>query len=88
MPVLGHDARVLPLKLVPVPGHGAQITTWAATKGYVQTGSPAWEPGRGTKSELGLNLAVIFSSDFELPLWVAKRFSLQFYSSKDQSCQI
>ena len=33
MPVLGHGARVLPLDLVPVPGHGAQISARAPTKG-------------------------------------------------------
>ena len=31
--------RVLPLELVLVPGHGAQISVWASTKGYVQTGA-------------------------------------------------
>ena len=25
-------------RLVPMPGHGAQISAWAPTKGYVQTG--------------------------------------------------
>ena len=38
LPVLGHGARVLPLELVPVPGHGVQISARAPTKGYVQTG--------------------------------------------------
>ena len=32
-------ARVLPLELVPVPGHGAQICARAPTKGYVQNGA-------------------------------------------------
>ena len=31
-----HGARVLPLELVPVPGHGAQISARAPTKAYVQ----------------------------------------------------
>ena len=33
----GQGARVLPLELVPVPGHGAQICARAPTKGFVQT---------------------------------------------------
>ena len=33
----GHGARVLPLELVPVPGHGDQISAWAPTKSFVQT---------------------------------------------------
>ena len=36
MPVFGHGAQVLPLELVPVPGHGTQISALAPTKGYVQ----------------------------------------------------
>ena len=36
-PMLGHGAQVLPLKLVPVPGHGALICAGAPTKGFVQT---------------------------------------------------
>ena len=46
-------ARVLPLELVRVPGHGAQSSAWAPTKGYVQTGT--WAQGTGTKSEQGLS---------------------------------
>ena len=45
----GDGARVLPLELVPVPRHGAQISTRAPTKGYVQTGASA-----RAKSEQGL----------------------------------
>ena len=47
----GHGARVLPLELVPVLGHGAQISALALTKGYVQTGALAGAPGTATKSE-------------------------------------
>ena len=36
-----HGARVLPLMLVPVPGHGAKISARAPTKGYVQNGARA-----------------------------------------------
>ena len=50
-----YDARVLPPELVPFPGRGAQITARAPTKGYVQTGTRAWRPGTGTKSERGLS---------------------------------
>ena len=40
----GHGARVLPLELVLMPGHGAQVqvSTRAPTKGYVQTDAQAW----------------------------------------------
>ena len=38
VPVLGYGARVLPLELVPVPGHGAQIGVRVPTKTCVQTG--------------------------------------------------
>ena len=31
----GHGARVLPLELMPVPGHGTQIRARAPTNGYV-----------------------------------------------------
>ena len=48
--VLGYGARVLPLELVPEPGHGAQINARATTKGYVQTGAHA------RKSEEGLSV--------------------------------
>ena len=41
VPALRHSARVLPVKLVPVPGHGAQICARAPVKGYVQTGARA-----------------------------------------------
>ena len=47
---LGWWSRVLLLELVPVPGHGAQISARAPTKTYVKTGTHA----RGTKSEQGL----------------------------------
>ena len=43
VPVLEHGARVL-LESEPVPGHGAQISARAATKGYVQTGARAGAP--------------------------------------------
>ena len=52
--VLGYGARVLPLELAPVPGHGAQISARAPTKGYVQTRARAAGTGKGTKSERGL----------------------------------
>ena len=54
VPVLGHGARVLPLELVLLPGHGAQISARAPTKGYVQTGARALALPPGTKSERGL----------------------------------
>ena len=41
----GHGAQVLPLELVPMSGHGAQISARAPTKGYVQTGANAPVPG-------------------------------------------
>ena len=51
VPVPRNGSRVLPLELVPVLGHGDQISAPAPTKGYVQTGAPACP---GTKSERGL----------------------------------
>ena len=36
--------RVLPLELVPMAGHGAQICAREPTKDYVQTGTRAWVP--------------------------------------------
>ena len=39
--MLGHGARVLPLELMSVPGHGAQICARAPIKGYVQTSARA-----------------------------------------------
>ena len=51
-----HGARVPPLELVPVPGHGAQMCARAPTKGYVQTRAHAQAPGTGAKSERGLSL--------------------------------
>ena len=39
VPVSGHGAGVLPLELVPVPRHGAQISARVPTKGYVHTGA-------------------------------------------------
>ena len=52
----GHGAQVLPLELVPLPRHGAQISVRAPTKGYVQTGARAWGTGHqvwtGPKTEL------------------------------------
>ena len=47
-------ARVVPLVLVRVSGHGTQISARAPTKGYVQTGACARAPGLGTKSEQSL----------------------------------
>ena len=48
VPVPRNRARVLPLEevSVSVPGHGAQIFTWAPTKCSVQTS--AREQGTGT----------------------------------------
>ena len=54
VPVPGNSTRELPLELVPVPGHGAQICAWAPTKGYVQIGIRAQAPCLDTKSEQGL----------------------------------
>ena len=48
VPVPRNGARVLPLKVVPVPGHGAQIFARAPTKSSVQTSARAREPGTGT----------------------------------------
>ena len=47
MPVLGYGARVLPLQLVPVPGHGAQISAQDQQKAVFRL---------GTKSDQGLSL--------------------------------
>ena len=44
----GNGALVLPLQVVPVPGHGAQILARAPTKSYVQTSARDQEPGMGT----------------------------------------
>ena len=49
MPAPRHDARVLPLELVLVPGHGAQISARAPTEIYVQTGAHA-APGHGSRA--------------------------------------
>ena len=48
VPVPRNGARVLPLKVVPVPGHGAQIFARVPTKSSVQTSARAREPGTGT----------------------------------------
>ena len=49
VPVPRNGARVLPLEVVPVPGHGAQLFARAPTKsGSVQTSARAREPGTGT----------------------------------------
>ena len=40
VPVPRNGARVLPLEVVPVPGHCAQIFAWAPTIYYVQTRCP------------------------------------------------
>ena len=48
VPVFRNGARVLPLEVVPVPGHGAQIVARAPTKSCVQTSAHAREPGTGT----------------------------------------
>ena len=48
VPVPRNGARVLPLKVVPVPGHGAQIFARAPTKSSVQTIAHAREPETGT----------------------------------------
>ena len=47
----GYGTRVLPLELVPVPGHGTQISARAPTKGSVQTEARSRAP---IKSERGL----------------------------------
>ena len=49
VPVLGHSARVIPLELVPVPEHGAEISARATTKGYVQTRARALGTGTSLK---------------------------------------
>ena len=76
VPVLGHSVRVLPLELVPVPGHGAQISARAPMKGYVQTGAPAWAPGTGTKSGQGLSLLTMRSFTVGHP----------YYSKENETC--
>ena len=48
VPVPRNGARVLPLEVVPMPGHGAQIFARAPTKSSVQTSARAREPGMGT----------------------------------------
>ena len=48
VPVPRNGARVLPLEVVAVPGHGAQIFARAPTKSSVQTSARAREPGTGT----------------------------------------
>ena len=48
VPVPRSSARVLPLEVVPVPGHGAQIFARAPTNSSVQTSTRAREPGKGT----------------------------------------
>ena len=48
VPVPRNGARVLPLKVVPMPGHGAQIFAWEPTKSSVQTIARAREPVAGT----------------------------------------
>ena len=56
VPVLRHGARVLPLELVPVPGHGAQISARIPAYGYVQTGacaSPLPFTGQGHQVQTG-----------------------------------
>ena len=61
--VLRHGAQVLPLELV--PGDGAQIRARAPTKGYVQTGTRAWAPCSGSKSEQGLRIIPDLTFCFE-----------------------
>ena len=63
-------ARVLPLELLPVPGHGAQITARAPTKGCVQTGARvrasslnralAYPEGRGFESRFSFKAEISF----------------------------
>ena len=48
VPVPRNGARVLPLEVVPVPGHGAQIFARTPTKSSVQTSARAREPRTGT----------------------------------------
>ena len=42
-------------RLVPMPGHGAQISARTPKKGYIQTGTHARPPGTGTN----LNRALV-----------------------------
>ena len=48
VPVPRNGARVLPLEVVPEPGHGAQIFARAPTKSSVQISARARESGTGT----------------------------------------
>ena len=48
VPVPRNGSRALPLEVVPVPGHGAQIFARAPTKSSFQTSARAREPGTGT----------------------------------------
>ena len=48
VPVPRNGARVLPLEVVPGPGHVGQIFARAATKSSVQTSACARESGTGT----------------------------------------
>ena len=72
MPVRGHDTRVLPQDLVPVPGHGAQISARALTKGYVQTDAHAWAPN--------LNRALVYSPGDYCKLKLMKSVQLALVS--------
>ena len=48
VPVLKNGARLLPLEVVPVPGHGAQSFAQATPKRYVQTSARARGTSTGT----------------------------------------
>ena len=48
VPVHRNGARALPLEVVLVPGHGAQIFARAPTESSVQTSASALEQRRGT----------------------------------------
>ena len=48
VPLPRNGARVLPLEVVPVPGHGAENFARAPKESSVQTSARAREPGTGT----------------------------------------
>ena len=60
----GQGAQVLPLEIVPVPGHGAQASALAPTKGHVQIGAHTWAPCLGIRSERGLRMIIRFLISF------------------------
>ena len=72
-----------PLELVPVPGHGSQISARAPTKRYVQTGTHARTPGKGTS--LNRAFRVLLNND---PLYGYLRTSISscFFLTNRRSC--